>query len=131
MKLISSKENLPTNVYTEKNPFAYKYSEDLKSKENRTYYDVFLVNTKALISSGDFCVITHPHDSEEYVERCDRTSLDDGREVFYGEKGTRCLLSDVAKIIDANKEFIEEENINKLNTDTIIKFLAEKPLMWF
>ena len=131
IKFLPSKDNLPTHVYTEENEFAYKYTEDIESKENRIYYDAFLVDSEVEISSGDLCIVIHPYDSKIYMERCKIVSMNDGREVFYGEEGTRCLLSDVAKIIEGSEEFIKGENIHKLNTETIKKFLNKKPMRWF
>ena len=99
MKFIPSEETLPTNIYTEDNSSKYKYTEDYNCIENRIYFDAILVDSDAFISSGDLCFVTHPYDSERYVERCNKVSLDDGKEVFYGEKGTRCLLCDVEKVV--------------------------------
>ena len=114
MKFIPSEDNLPTNIYTEDNSSKYKYTEDYESIENRIYFDAFLVDPKAFISSWDLCIVSNPYDSEEYVERCNKVSLDDGREVFYSEEGTRCLLCDVRKVVGVRMNYLVGDCIQKL-----------------
>ncbi len=127
MKFIPSMGNLTTHVYTDENPFAFKYFEKLERKEIRTFYDAYLIDSDTLISPGDLCIVTHPYDSEEYVERCDKVTVDDVREVFYGEEGTRCLLIDAIKIIGTtNSCFKEVKQI--IVTEQILQEFNSKPL---
>lgn len=45
IKFIPSKDKLTKSIYNDKNTLAYKYTEDTESKENRIYYDAFLVDS--------------------------------------------------------------------------------------
>ena len=127
IKFILSEDNLTTHVYTDENPLAFKYLEELENKEMRTYYDVFLIDADALISPGNLCIVTHPYDPEEYVERCDKVTVDDGREVFYGEEGTRCLLIDPVKIIGTTNILLKEIK-QIVITDEMLQEFNNKPL---
>ena len=131
IKFIPSKDNLPTNVYKAYNSLKYKYTEDSVTKENRVYYEAFLVDSEAIIYFEDLCIITSPYEAEEYVERCYKITNDYDREVFYGKEGTRCLLCDVAKIIGVSRNYEEESNFTKLDSATIISFINKKPIEWY
>lgn len=131
MKFIPSKDNLPTHIYTEENSFKYKYTKDSELKESRIYYDAFLVDSDAVISSRDLCIVTPPYDSTEFVERCIRVKVVDDREVLYGEDGTICLLSCVGKIIGMNSKTFKNNDIPKINPDRIISYINKVPREWF
>ena len=128
INFIPSKDNGPTHIYREENSSAYKYTSDKKSKENRVYFDAFIIDSDAIIFSGDLCVVTNTYDAMEYIERCERVTLDDGRKVFYGKEGTRCSLCDAAKIIATTNKVSQSTFVSGLGVNFLRELLLEKNL---
>lgn len=78
------------------------------AKKNIGYEGVFLTDSEVLIFASDWCIITNPHDGEEYVEQCEKTTVENNRKIFYGMEGTRCLLIDAVKIIGTTNLYFKE-----------------------
>lgn len=133
IKFLPTKTNSASHVYAGSNCYKYIYSDEVKSNKHRTYYHAFQTDTDALICPKDYCTITNPHDGSEYLEQCKSVAEEYGREVFYGMKGTRCLLCDVSKILSTTDPFLQPyipAMADSLISDFFKRFKLNKPNFW-
>ena len=108
LKFIPSKGNSPAQVFTKVDSNRFKLTNKYGNTESNIHYDGFLADTNELIISGDWCIITNPYDGEEYNEQCKEVAVEINKEIFYGMKGTRCLLIDAVKIIGTTNRSLKE-----------------------
>ena len=105
---ILSKQNLLSNIVTTNNFNKFRLIEEFDNLKDKIYYNTFLIDSDAIISSTDWCIIANPYEGERYVERCKKVTLENDRKIFYGMDGTRCLLIDAVKIIGTTNSCFKE-----------------------
>ena len=120
IKFIPSNANSPTQVYNTINSNKYRLSIKCGSTERRIYYYGFLTDSNEKIFFSDWCFIINPYEGEEYYEQCQKVTVENNREIFYGMEGTRCLLIDALKITGTTDTLLKEV-IQIIVTDEILK----------
>ena len=127
IKFLLSKKNLLTPIYREAESCEYKFIEELGNIKKAIFYDAFLTDSDAAISSQDWCIISEPYNGGEYIESCDKITSENGRKVFYGQEGTRCLLIDAVKIIGTTNILLQEIK-QIVITDEMLQEYNSEPL---
>jgi len=127
IKFIPSKGNSPTQVYNTHDSHRFRLTNKYGNTKSNIYYDGFLANSNEPIISGDWSIITNPYDGEEYTVQCKKVDVENNREIYYGMEGTRCLLSDVTKIIGTTDNSLKEVN-QIIVTEEMLKEYESEPL---
>ena len=96
---------------------------------NKTFLfsNFYLVNPSEAIFKGDWCIITNPYEGEEYVEQCEKITVENDRKIFYGMDGTQCLLIDAVKIVGTTNTLLKEVN-QIIITEEMLREYYNKPL---
>ena len=124
---ILSKQNLLSNIVTTNNFNKFRLIEEFDNLKDKIYYNTFLIDSDAIISSTDWCIIANPYEGDRYVERCKKVTLENKKGIFYGMEGTRCLLIDATKIVGTTDPLLKEV-IQIQVTEEMIKQYYSKPL---
>lgn len=78
-------------------------------KVNRIHYNLYFITTNAVIKAGMWVVVTNYEDGDMFTEKCKSIANENGRLVFHGEEGTRCLLTDCELIIASSDHHLVNE----------------------
>ena len=94
---INSNYNKFSELSTDTNLINLEYST--LPKLNRIYFALYLTKPNAVIKARTWVVVTNYEDGDRFLEQCKSIANEDGRFVFYGVGGTRCLLVDCEAIL--------------------------------
>lgn len=118
---IPSTANIPTHIFSKRSVLFYTYSKEILHDNTIDYFDGYIVNEDP-VCSRDTCLITDPYGGA-YTEECASTDLTSDRHIFCGLDGTRCLLSDVRKIVATTKTDIQSDIIKPIKEKALISLL--------